>query len=88
MFVGTESVGTWQRQSHDRSEIVLERRIEDAGAKKSAGDSLEKFDVSPRKILLEYKEGLKSVGALDGTWHSGSGTEDLFDCTCLATFGY
>jgi hypothetical protein len=50
MFVGTMYVGTWQRQSHDRSDIILEHRIEDAGAKKSAGDSLEIFDVSPRDI--------------------------------------
>ncbi len=54
MFVGTMFVGTWQLQSRDRSQIVLERRIEDAAAKKSSGDSLEIFDISPKKIQFEY----------------------------------
>jgi hypothetical protein len=32
----------------------LERQIKEAGAKYSAGDSLEIFDLSPRKIQVEY----------------------------------
>ncbi len=43
-------LGDVARQSHDRSDIILKHRIEEAGAKKSAGDSLEIFDVSPRDI--------------------------------------
>ncbi len=60
-----------------------ERRIEDAGEKKSAGDSLEMFLVCPRRIQLKHFPWEGSFGAVTclatstcsagaaGAWYSG-----------------